>query len=145
MLNKLHLLAFIGLAVCSLVGCGDDRPSRVLISGQVLIDGKPVPKGYVRFIPANGRPSTGKLDAEGRFTLGCFEPGDGAIVGSHRVEVNGKEFIDDTHVRWHAPKKYAQADTSGLTQEVSAPNDSLIINVSWDGKPGPFVEVLEDS
>ena len=33
------------------VGCGDGRPARVAVAGRVLIDGKPVERGYVRFVP----------------------------------------------------------------------------------------------
>lgn len=112
---------------------------RVPVSGQVLIDGNPLTKGYVRFVPTGGRSSTGNLDADGRFTLGCFEAGDGALVGTHRVEVSGQEYIDDTHMKWHAPTKYASAETSGLTEYIQEPTDSLTINLTWGGKPGPFV------
>ena len=38
--------------VCSMAGCGDGRPTRVPVSGQVLIDGAPLTHGYVRFTPA---------------------------------------------------------------------------------------------
>lgn len=131
-------------AICFVAtGCGDGRPARVPVAGQVLIDGKPLTRGYIRFVPAEGRPSTGNLDADGRFTLTCFETGDGALVGTHRVEVNGQQAIDDRQMKWHAPKKYATVTTSGLTQQIESPTDSLQINLSWDGTPGPFVEIVE--
>jgi hypothetical protein len=131
----------IGLmSLVCLMGCGDDRPSRVPISGQVLIDGQPLQFGYVKFVPAGGRPSISSLDKEGRFKLACFEDDDGAILGVHRVEVAAGEQLGPTKVRWHAPKKYADFRSSGLQQEITTTSESVVINLSWDGGK-PFVEV----
>jgi hypothetical protein len=104
------------------------------VSGQVLIDGKPLTYGFVRFSSGDGRVSMGRIDENGRFRLTCYEPGDGAIVGTHRVAVLTHEIIGDAKVKWHAPQKYANYATSGLTQEISEPTDSIVINLSWDEK-----------
>lgn len=125
-------------------GCSDGRPDRVPISGQVLIDGKPVPYGSIRFVPDNARPALGKLDGEGRFTLSCFEKGDGAVVGENKVVVRADEPLGGLKVRWHAPKKYAELDTTDIVQVVTERDDSLVINLTWDGGK-PFVEVVEGS
>jgi hypothetical protein len=124
------------------LGCGDGRPGRAPISGQVLIDGKPLTYGFVQFIPDNARLATGKLDEQGRFALTCFEDNDGAVVGINHVTVTAREPIGGTKVRWHAPKKYADKKTSGITQDVSDATDSLVLNLTWDGGK-PFVEVAE--
>jgi hypothetical protein len=76
--------------------------------------------------------------------LSCFEINDGALTGVHRVTVNAGEAISNDRVRWHAPKKYAQAATSGLTQEVAGPVQDLVINLSWEGNK-PFVETIEST
>lgn len=131
-------MAAAGLAL--LTGCSDGRPARVPVSGQVLIDGQPLTRGYVMFAPANSRPSAGQLDAEGRFRLTCYEPGDGAVMGHHKVAVISKEPINDETVRWHAPKKYADASSSGLEQEITGPTDSIKIEITWGGVKGPIVE-----
>jgi hypothetical protein len=128
-----------GLLLC--VGCGDDRPRRVPVSGKVLIDGKPLTHGFVRFIPSGARPSGGKLDARGCFTLSCFDGDDGAVPGRHRVEIAANETLSSTKVRWHAPKKYNDLGTSGITQEIDGPTDSVVINLSWQGG-APFVETV---
>lgn len=138
------LMASAAAMLVVLCGCGDGRPSRVPISGQVLVDGKPLAHGYVRFVPANGRPSIGQLDAKGRFVLTCFEKGDGAIVGSHQIEINGMERVNDWKSRWHAPKHYADAATSEIVREVDAPTDSLLIELSWNGAK-PFTEIDESA
>jgi hypothetical protein len=121
-------------------GCGDGRPARVPVSGQVLIDGKPLTHGYVRFAPADSRASTGSLNSEGKFTLTCFEPGDGVVLGVHEVTVMAQEPIGQETMKWHAPKKYADPTTSSLTQEIKEPTDSVVINLTWGGLKGPVIE-----
>src|SRR5690242_13923202 len=71
--NKALQLTGALLAMAVIAGCSDGRPARVPISGQVLIDGQPLKFGVVKFIPDNGRPSSGNLDENGRFTLHCFD------------------------------------------------------------------------
>ena len=125
-----------------LVGCGDGRPSRVAVSGRVLIDGKPLTIGTIRFIPSDSRASQGTLDENGRFTLNCYESGDGVVVGTHTVTILACKPLSRTLVRWHAPKKYADATTSDIKQEISKPESDLTINLTWAGGQ-PFDEVVE--
>lgn len=122
-----------------LSGCGDGRPERVTVCGQVLIDGKPLAGGNIKFVPQGARPSMGAIDEEGHFTLTCFDGEDGAIPGRHRIEVVSNELLSQTAVRWYTPKKYASFLTSGVEVEVTVPTDSLVINLSWNGGK-PFVE-----
>jgi hypothetical protein len=89
-----HILPFsrrIELSIlCVLVafcGCGDGRPTRVPVSGVVLIDGQPLSRGNIKFVPEQGRPSAGKIDQDGRFTLTCYDGSDGAILGKHRIQI----------------------------------------------------------
>ncbi|MCC7085629.1 MAG: hypothetical protein IT427_11565 [Pirellulales bacterium] len=134
-----------GWLICALslaVGCGRGRPARVPVSGQVLIDGQPLKFGIVRFIPSGARASEGKLDETGHFTLSCFEDRDGAVVGLHQVEVSGVQHVNYRENRWHAPKKYKDSQTSGLTQEITGPTDSVSIQLTWDCK-GPFSEFAD--
>jgi hypothetical protein len=143
-LNESYKMAWVltALACGLLSGCNDGRPARVPVSGQVLIDGQPLQYGQIQFIPDNARLSGGRLDAEGRFTLSCFENDDGAVPGLHRVTVTAGEFVSPSQTRWHAPKKFANPAASGLTQQISEPVDDLVINLTWDGAK-PFVESYE--
>src|SRR5689334_12282719 len=59
--------------VLLIAGCGDERPRRVAVSGTVLIDGKPLTYGDLKFVPEGARPSYGKLDSNGHFTLSCYD------------------------------------------------------------------------
>jgi hypothetical protein len=131
-------MAFVLLAV----GCGDGRPSRVPVSGRVLIDGKPLTFGYVRLVPENARAATAQIKPDGRFTLKTFEEGDGAVLGTHPIMIQAAERLTETKQRWHAPKKYANPKTSGLTATIDGPTDSLLIELTWDGGR-PFIETVE--
>jgi len=124
------------LVTMATVGCSDGRPKRVPVSGQVLIDGEPVKGGSIQFVPVGARPSSSDLDEEGRFSLQCFEKGDGAVTGTHKVIVAARA-MEGTKLKWYAPQEYADADTSGLTQEITEATDSLVIELTWKGKKKP--------
>lgn len=118
------------LACLAFAGCNDGRPTRVPVSGTVTLDGQPLTYGNVRFVPTSDRPSSGKLDERGRFTLQCYDGGDGAVVGPHRIQVSASEIIDGNKVVWHAPKAYSNFRSSGLTYEVTESVDDLVIELA---------------
>lgn len=132
-------LAMLTIGLCGLIGCGESKPDRVAVSGQVLIDGKPLTQGLIQFVPEGARPSGGKLDSSGRFSATCYDGGDGVVPGTHRVMVSAKEILSESKVRWHAPPKYADFRTSGLEFEINEPTDDLKIELTWDGGK-PFVQ-----
>jgi hypothetical protein len=127
------------IALMGATGCGDGRPQRVPVSGTVLIDGAPLSYGFVTFVPATGRSASGQLDAQGRFTLGSYEPGDGVLPGPQRVSVLARESLNDKQAKWHAPKKYGKHETSGIVIDITGPNDDVKIDLSWGGEK-PSIE-----
>lgn len=133
------VLLGIGMLAGAASGCGDGRPDRIDVSGQVLIDGEPLTYGVVRFVPRGGRPAVGRLNEEGRFTLSSYGQNDGVVPGTHRVEVNAAEWLSGTERKWHAPPKYFRYTQSGLTQEVVESTDSVRIELTWDGGE-PYIE-----
>jgi len=143
MASQLRAVSFLLLAVLvlSTIGCGDGRPDRFPVSGRVTIDGAPLTYGHVRFVPDNARPSGGQLDAQGRFTLTCYDGGDGAVPGLHKIEIAAGE-LRGSNMHWHAPKKYNTIATSGKTVTIDGPVDDLEIKLTWDGGQ-PFDEEME--
>jgi hypothetical protein len=135
------LLAVAVATLAVTAGCGDRRPARVPVSGQVLIDGKPLDYGFIRLVPEHARPATADIQPDGRFTLKTFEAGDGVVPGTHPVMILGAEVLSSTKQRWHAPKKYADPCTSGLKATIDGPTDSLVIKLTWEGGK-PFVETV---
>lgn len=115
-------------------GCSPGRPTTVPIRGSVALDGKPVAKATVLFVPLNGGvPGRGVTGDDGGFTLTTFAEGDGALAGKHRVavskmKVTGVEATEDgmlpatvsgeVRTVWLTPQKYADVETSGLTVDV---------------------------
>jgi hypothetical protein len=132
------MVVLTGIAILA-SGCGDRRPARVPVSGRVLIDGKPLTVGNVKFVPDGSRPSSAKVDAQGRFTLTCYDGEDGVVLGRHRAQISAMEVISGSKVRWLAPPKYADFRTSELEFEITEPTDDLKIELTWDGGK-PFVQ-----
>jgi hypothetical protein len=144
MLRWFCVLVFIS----GLAGC-DNRPTRVPVAGQVLIDGEPLKLGKITLVPQGARPSMGTIDENGRFVLHCYEGDDGVIPGTHRVSIAANKGIGDTGMKWFAPKKYADFKTSGLEVTIGEKTEDLKIELTWDGgkpftegtvKPGEFME-----
>jgi hypothetical protein len=84
-------LVILGLVLS--VGCGGD--SKIApVSGRVLVNGEPKAGLIVVFQPIGsksnpnpGKGSSGKTDADGRFTLSVDDRTSGAVVGEHKVAI----------------------------------------------------------
>lgn len=126
--------------VAATSGCGDGRPERVPVAGIVLIDGQPLTRGNIKFVPKDGRPSAGKIGPDGHFNLTCYDGNDGALLGTHRVQVSSSNIISDSKIEWFAPQQYADFRTSGIEVEVTEGVDDLKIELTWGGKKGPYVD-----
>ena len=127
------LASTIAAAILFSIGCGDGRKPRVKTSGTVLIDGEPLTWGYVTILPQDGRAAGGQVGPDGRFSFTCYGDNDGAIAGTHTVIVSAGESLGPSTRKWHAPKKYANPETSGLTVTIDQPKDDLVIELTWDG------------
>lgn len=138
-MNRLLLLSILFV---SLAGCGKSAPERVLVSGQVLIDDKPLTMGFVRILPDNARPSTGQIDANGRFTLEAKKDTPGVPLGEHPVEIIAIEVLNAGSQRRHVPPIYEDHAASKLKVKIDGPTENLVIKLTWEGsgKKGPFVE-----
>lgn len=135
------LLGCTLLAIAFVAGCGDGRPTRVPVSGKVLIDGKPLETGNIRVYAAANRAASGKIEPDGKFNLSTYELGDGVVPGTHTVSVTGAKLLNPKTMRWFAPKKFADAATSGLTLEVTEPTEEAQIILTWEGGK-PFNEQI---
>lgn len=85
--------SFVGMLLAGAVlvlaaaGCGGGTDP-VLVEGVVTLDGKPVDGVTVMFRPEVGRPSVGKTDADGRYTLRYTSERAGAVPGKHVVSIS---------------------------------------------------------
>lgn len=127
-------LIALGILACLAAGCGDGRPRRVPVRGQVTIDGEPVRSGFIRLVPDDARPSVGRIEKDGSFTLTTFSKEDGSVPGTHRVAVVAYDESTPATLRWLVPKKYSDHNTSGLTVDIDGPTDALEIDLTWAGE-----------
>lgn len=139
------LVASVGVMVL-IAACGPSRPKTAPVSGVVTLDGKPVAGASVMLTPDDGgRPALGETDAEGKFTLTTFEPGDGALVGKHhvtvrKVEISGVQADRDglsgapipggIREKWIIPKKYSNAKEWNHTVEVKSSLEPLKLQLT---------------
>jgi hypothetical protein len=94
MSRRIVIVVVIGLsALAPLAGCGKRLPPLVPVRGSVLLNGKPLPKAAVTFVPqldtfGAESNSTAVTDENGQFTLICAYQGQpGAVAGEHIVLV----------------------------------------------------------
>lgn len=73
------------LIVLLVLGCGD--PDRTSVSGKVTLDGQPVERGTISFIPTHGHPAP---NAWGEIVKGVYsiEHRNGPAPGNNRVEIH---------------------------------------------------------
>ena len=128
------------LLLASVAGCGPSRPATTRVSGLVTFKGAPVAEADVNFIPADGRPASGRTDAEGRFSLSTFVPGDGVLPGEHVVTVSkqvaSKSNPDDIYQNYVdlLPPQYGSLRTSPLRATVEAGGSH---DLTFDLDPAP--------
>lgn len=79
-------MAVMLVGSCGLPGCTRDTLDRAAVHGTVLIDGEPLPRGRIVFVPRreNPGPKSGAMILGGEF---CIPIEHGPVVGSHRVEI----------------------------------------------------------
>ena len=131
------------LAAGFTAGCGysPDLPPVAEVSGTVTLDGNPLPRGTVQFVPdesqgTTGAPGVGYIDSNGRYELSTAGV-KGAIVGKHKVAVVALEDFDlmtTSYAPSLVPERYNDADSSGLAFEVKA-GESNVIDLKLTGGP----------
>lgn len=125
----LWLLAAAGLLASA--GCGDGKIRCYPVTGTVLVDSQPAEGAMVIFCPVDGseefmreRPF-GVTDADGKFELRTFRPGDGAPAGNYKVmarwlskAAQSSQAADQDRAAGGSPDRlrgrYFNPDTSGL-------------------------------
>ena len=128
----LSLILVLGMGCLLLSGCGDGRPSRVKVSGNVTIDGKPV-TGGIQFFPSAGGRRGGGTIKDGRYTAMMYTPDDGLPTGDYRIAIISNQDVNELTVRWLIPEKYADIETSQLTASITEETDAMNFEVTWEG------------
>ena len=74
------------IVLAAIAGC-ERGPNTVPVSGKVSYNGTPLEFGSVMFQPPSGQPALGEIQSDGTFSLSTYRPGDGAVVGRHKVRI----------------------------------------------------------
>lgn len=89
-------LGLLTLAVVTtLSGCGGadtDQKATTKVTGKVTHDGKPVTGGTLLFAPIAdeknkmpGKDGQAVIKSDGTYEVSTYNPGDGAVIGNHRL------------------------------------------------------------
>ena len=123
---------FLLVACVPLVGCGNKTYP---VEGQVVFDDGTVAKelaGYLVMFQSEAHKTSadGLIQADGTFKMSTATPGDGAMLGTHRIAITPP--LPDIH-KGPAPvriaAKYGQFDTSALTVEIKAETNRITLKV----------------
>lgn len=119
---------FCAIAALALAGCSRSHERETAqVLGVVTLDGKPLTRGTVMFVPETGRAGTGVIAADGSYTLTTYQPDDGALVGRHKVSVAIPLGSETASAQASPiPQRYMSADSSGLAFEVKAGEENRI-------------------
>lgn len=150
-------LPLFSLVLCA--GCGEsvDRPQTIAVTGTVVYQSKPVEGAEVSFWGEGApRAATGVTDAEGKFMLSMFEFNDGCLpgrntitirkmeAGAENAAVSEEDMLSDPLALASAasaqdsgqgpksliPEKYSDRKASGLSEDVSADNNTFVFNLA---------------
>ncbi|HET6424200.1 MAG TPA: carboxypeptidase-like regulatory domain-containing protein [Planctomycetaceae bacterium] len=106
------------LVIAASFGCGSGVKPEVVpplevVSGKILLDGKPSPGINVTFFPmGKGNPSTGTTDAEGAYTLTYRNGAPGVPAGDYVVLLSKLTQKDGTPI----PEGKTAADVMAVDQ-----------------------------
>ena len=127
----------------ALAGCGGGPSYKTApVSGRVTVDGKPLAKASVTFVPVAGAGEKGPLpssvgltDADGRYSLvfNSDSKTSGAVVGKHKVMIflGAAAGADDTKPTFHKqlPQKYNR--NTELERDVPASGLEANFDLKW--------------
>jgi hypothetical protein len=137
--NKLRCISMMAVGCLVLLAGCSSRPATAPVHGKITVGGKPVTAGKITFHPTAGRSSLGTIAADGTYSLTTFSPGDGALVGKHRVTIEAtritgpaapKSLAEEQHqgitapalpqVEWIVPQIYSRLETTTLEADVQS-------------------------
>ena len=136
-------LALITLVSLILPSCGPGNGLTLArVRGTVTYEGQPIKFGYILFMPDTDKGTDGPLamstiKEDGSFDLSTEEPSDGAIVGTHRVRIDGLDPTPVSESAVPAPEEDAKgflaAKAKAVRQRPPASKE-FRIHTARDGK-----------
>jgi hypothetical protein len=109
--------------ITSILGCSSgDRPPLGTVHGKITLDGKPLPRANVGFVPTTGgRESWGVSDTDGNYVIRYLRDIMGAKVGVHTVRISTAR--DRALTTETVPSRY---NVKSILQKEVAAGDNVI-------------------
>ena len=137
--NSLKFMALMAGGIALMGGCGKSAIDKVIVSGEVRYNDKPLENGQIRFVPIGQTkgPISGGVIKDGRYTASGKN---GVPVGTHRVEIRSyrprKGGAGPLAAEGAATEQFLPAEYNGestLEASVTADNASSPIDFSLKG------------
>jgi hypothetical protein len=116
------LSACWGVAIAAVfAGCGESRGDLAPVTGNVKLDGQPLPGALIQFVPLEGKGvvSTGRTDDSGNYEMMATRTAMGASRGENEVRITTFEIEDQGGkqkvIRERVPTKYNSASELKVT------------------------------
>lgn len=132
-------LSFVLPALLFAAGCGGIKT--VPVNGVATFKGAPLTKGGITFVPVSDKclPGTAEIGADGSFRAATAGAGNGLMEGEYRVAVISYS-VDPINTPpsqlskmkdggLAIPKKYTDANTSGIKITASAGNPNIKLDL----------------
>ena len=127
------LSGLIAISIGLFSGCGSDGPKVVSVEGTVKLNGKPMDKILVEFLPTSEGPrSFGETDSEGHFKLTTDDgKRNGASVGTHVVTLKDASILGKFMGRKGENVDMSEGRKSRISGKLSSP-DTTTLSVTVD-------------
>jgi hypothetical protein len=108
-------------------GCGYDNGLKLArVSGRVTYKGEPVKNGTVFFLPDEsqgtiGPSATASLRDDGTYSASTDFPGDGVIIGSHKIGLTALESASPASAAGPEPEKEAPGSIQAKAKSAALP------------------------
>lgn len=125
--------ALLAVVLMMCPGCGGNSgPELAEVTGTVTLDGQPLPRINLQFVPdtPGGSPSYGGTNADGQYRLAFSQDQTGAMLGRHRVDITVQDpEVDDNGnlVPGQVPPKIARKyfQPGALTAEIKSGDNTV--------------------
>lgn len=133
-------LAALGL-ISFVAGCGGESKNTIKVSGNVTVEGAPVEKGSITFVPADGNTtSAGGVIVDGKYTADV-PPGEKKVmvlgtkvVGTELVLEGVPDSGTRDKLKTTTHSNYNAATTTPLSATISEPIENLDFDLNKNGK-----------
>lgn len=89
MLRRVALVLAFGFGLAALDGCGPPKREVAFLSGKVTLNGKPVPTGFINFIPGVGGGEAKGFEIKDGMYNTAEGPNPGIYPGENRIYIQG--------------------------------------------------------